>query len=76
MFDISDLAASQLIFNGQQVVQAADRGSGKGHHARSQGGTRRAHRYALLPLIFCQFPALVSGTRYVLKQVLGTTCDQ
>ena len=26
---------NKLIFYGQQVVQAADRGSGKGHHARS-----------------------------------------
>ena len=43
LFDISDLAASQLIFYGQQVVQAADRGSGKGHHARSCGTHQHHH---------------------------------
>ena len=41
MFDISDMAARQLIFYRQQVVQAADRGGcRKGHHARSCVNTR------------------------------------
>jgi len=35
LFDISETWPPQLIFYGQQVVQADDRGRGKGHHARS-----------------------------------------